>query len=216
MGRPRLEGRIDGQLQRRHPVGAGNARRYELIERRRCGARVAGREVGVVAGPGVDPAPVVAVAARVELRRREREPVEGEDAAAVREERRQRLAERRCVEPGQVELPRLRLRPAPGAHLPRLVRPAVAVADEDQPARRRRLRGPRGERAARKRRPERAETADPERLPPRDHGESSAPPPAAFVRNSSLPAIAISRFLIESSARKRACSSPMPETSSPT
>ena len=86
-GPARLEGGVERQLERGEPVGFRDAGRDELVQRRRDGPRVARRQVGVVAGPGVDPAPVVAVAAGVELGGGEGQSVERQHAPPVRVQR---------------------------------------------------------------------------------------------------------------------------------
>ena len=123
---------VDGDLQRRQPVGPGHVGRDHLVQGGRRGAGVAAGEVRVVAGPGVDPAAIVPVAAGVEFRGGQGQAVQGEDAATVLVERGQRSAEGALRQLLQVDRPGFALGDAVGAHLPGGVGPAVAVADQDQ------------------------------------------------------------------------------------
>ena len=132
-GTARLERGVHRQLQRREPVGPRDARGDELVQRRRSRPRVTGGEVGSVAGPGVDPPAVVAVAAGVELRRRQRQPVEDEQAMPVGVQRRQRRAPLVLRQRRQVERPGLRFGHPRRAHPPGGVRPSVAVTDHHEP-----------------------------------------------------------------------------------
>ena len=206
-GATRFEGGVDRQLERGEPVGSRDAGGHELVERRRDRARVPRREVGVVAGPGVNPAPVVAVAAGVELGRGQRQPVEGQQTAAVRVQRGQRPAEVGGGQRPEFQGPRLVGGPA-AAHPPALVGPAVAMADDDEPAGGRDGRE-RPQRGIGNRRAEGGQPAQAQRVSSGDHGWSPAAADGRR-RNRSLPAIDASSVLIESSARKPSCSASSP------
>ena len=132
-----LEGRVERQFERGEPVGPRDVGGDELVQRRRDRPRVPRREIGVVAGPRVNPPPVVAVAAGVELGGGERQAVEREQAPPVRVQRRQRPAQIALGGPRQVEGPGFVGGAARRPEAPRLVGPAVAVADDHQPPRRR-------------------------------------------------------------------------------
>ena len=194
---------VDRDLQRRQTVRTGHVRGDELVEGGRDGTGVAAGEVRVVTGPGVDPAAVVAVAAAVEFGRGQRQAVEGEDAATVLVERRQRPAERRLRELLQVDRPGFAFGDALRTHLPGGVGPAMAVADQDQAAD---LGGALGERAQGAARPAGAERREPSELQQvasRDHPSPPKPGSGPRVRNRSLVAMLTSSSLTESFLRKR-------------
>ena len=194
---------VDRDLQRRQTVRAGDVRGDELVEGGRDGAGVAAGEVRVVAGPGVDPAAVVPVAAAVEFGRGQRQAVQGEDAAAVLVERRQRPAERRLRELLQVDRPGFALGDALRTHLPGGVGPAMAVADQDQPADLGGALGQCAQGAARPAGAERGQPSELQQVASRDHPSTPEPVSAARWRKRSLVAMLTRSSLTESFSRKR-------------
>ena len=208
-----LEGGVERQLERGQPVGSCDAGGHELVEGRRDGPRVARREVGVVAGPRVNPPPVVAVAPGVELGGGQRQPVEREEAPPVRVQRGQRPAEVARGEPRQIEGPGLVRGTARRLHAPRLVGPAVAMADDDETPYRPRGGGERPQRGIGYRRAEGGQPAQVQRASSRDHSWPPGVPAPGRRRKRSLPAIDTSSALIESSARKPARSASSPGVS---
>ena len=168
-GAARFEGGVQRQLERGEPVGSRDAGGDELVERRGDRPRVPRREVGVAAGPRVNPAPVVAVAAGVELGRGQRQPVERQQTPPIRVQRGQQPAEVGGGERTEFEGPRLVRGPATRAtHPPALVGPAVAVADNDE-APGRRGGGERPQRGIGNRGAEGGQPAHPQHVSSRDH-----------------------------------------------
>ena len=209
-GAARLEGGVERELERGQPVGPRDVRGDDLIQRRRDRPRVPRREVGVVAGPGVNPPPVVAVAPGVELGGGQRQPVEREQAPPVGVERGQGAAEVALRERREVERPRLAGGPAGMEHPPSLVGPAVAVADDHQAPDRPRLGAEGPQRGVGNRRPERGQPAHPQHASSRDHSWPPVAPAPGRRRKRSLPAIDTSSSSMESSARNPACSASSP------